>query len=406
MEKITRKILSFSRKQSWWGHFKVNTVHRQETERFQKCSTRPRNMKTRQASIQTEQSRPIEEDEELAKKAMVFHHRNRRATWKVKQGMSLIRLRLWDRKTVIFFSKDFELLKGRQNKTKESAITDQWIGSSRDIWIQSQPIWNVGEKENSNLAPERAEPEGLRQAPAANLAGVGHSLAGPRLPALVEEHNLGTVDDVSLHAGDVDVLLDVAHPHHVVIRRPPYLQHIPRPNQNPTPFPSKKVERLLQCKRERNQLYYLNDIVVPVIDETVGAERVPDTVEAEQVAFALVGVAVNQARHEVVSPQHRDKPRRTHLGASRVLDRTHLVKHQKEKSNQNPPRLHNHRDDEIRGDWESSTMSVSSRFLARSKPGTLLPDWFVWSSRNGWLMGLVCLDGNWEKRLMGTEGEL
>lgn len=80
MEKNTRKIIFFSRGQNWWGHFKVNTVHRQETESFQNCSSRPRNMKTRQASIQTEQRRPIEEDEELAKKAMGFHHRNRRAT--------------------------------------------------------------------------------------------------------------------------------------------------------------------------------------------------------------------------------------------------------------------------------------------------------------------------------------
>lgn len=78
-------------------------------------------------------------------------------------------------------------------------------------------------KQKRNLASEGAEAEGVREAPAADLAGVGDALAGPGLRAAVEEHDLGAVDHVRLHVGDVDQLPHLRHPDHVVVRRPTYL---------------------------------------------------------------------------------------------------------------------------------------------------------------------------------------
>nr|ACN27567.1 unknown [Zea mays] len=73
------------------------------------------------------------------------------------------------------------------------------------------------------LAPEGAEAEGVEEAALADLAGVGDALAWPLLRALVQEHHARAVDDVRLHAGDVQHLLDLRHPDHVVVGRPPYL---------------------------------------------------------------------------------------------------------------------------------------------------------------------------------------
>jgi hypothetical protein len=73
------------------------------------------------------------------------------------------------------------------------------------------------------LAPEGAEAEGVEEAALADLAGVGDALAWPLLRALVQEHHARAVDDVRLHAGDVQHLLDLRHPDHVVVGGPPYL---------------------------------------------------------------------------------------------------------------------------------------------------------------------------------------
>jgi hypothetical protein len=76
-----------------------------------------------------------------------------------------------------------------------------------------------------DLAAEGAEAEVVEEAAAADLADVGDgALAGLVLGALVEEHHAGAVDDVRLHPADVHEPLDVRHPDHVVVRRPPDLQ--------------------------------------------------------------------------------------------------------------------------------------------------------------------------------------
>lgn len=53
------------------------------------------------------------------------------------------------------------------------------------------------------LATERAETEGIRETPAANLAGVCDAFSRARLRAGVQEDNFGTVDDISLNIRDV-----------------------------------------------------------------------------------------------------------------------------------------------------------------------------------------------------------
>ena len=51
-----------------------------------------------------------------------------------------------------------------------------------------------------HLATDGAEPVAVEEAPATALAGVGDSLAGPRLRPLVQEDDFRAVDYVSLHA--------------------------------------------------------------------------------------------------------------------------------------------------------------------------------------------------------------
>lgn len=146
--------------------------------------------------------------------------------------------------------------------------------------------------------------------------------------------------------------------------------------------------------------------MVPVIDQTVGAERVADAVEAEQVAFALVGIAVNRAGDEVVGPQHRGEPRRTRFSAPRVHDRTHLTKHRASRVNESEPSpiAQPHGRAKPAGNWEQKWNSTMSMRAPIQELG--FPIGFCGAAEMARLMGLVCLDGNREKRLMGTEGEL
>jgi len=87
-----------------------------------------------------------------------------------------------------------------------------------------------GEKQD-DLASEGAEAEGVEQRAAADLAVVGGSgglarggAGAARLGTLVEEEHPGAVDDVGLHAGDVEDVLHLGHADHVVVGGPPYLQ--------------------------------------------------------------------------------------------------------------------------------------------------------------------------------------
>lgn len=79
---------------------------------------------------------------------------------------------------------------------------------------------------SKDLAAEGAESEGVGEAAVADLASEGDALAGARLRPFVQEHNLGAVDHIRLNAADVDVPLDFAHPHHIMVRGSPNLHII------------------------------------------------------------------------------------------------------------------------------------------------------------------------------------
>lgn len=84
--------------------------------------------------------------------------------------------------------------------------------------LQRERQFQVAPLYSSKLATQRAEPKGIKKASAANLAGVGDSFPGPGLRPFVQEHNLRAVDNVRLDARYVDVLLNLAHPHHIMVR--------------------------------------------------------------------------------------------------------------------------------------------------------------------------------------------
>lgn len=67
------------------------------------------------------------------------------------------------------------------------------------------------------LATERTEAERVQETALADLAGVGHAFAGPRLRALVQKDDSGTVDNVGLDSGDVQNLLNLRDPYHIVV---------------------------------------------------------------------------------------------------------------------------------------------------------------------------------------------
>ncbi|KAG6476390.1 hypothetical protein ZIOFF_065630 [Zingiber officinale] len=60
--------------------------------------------------------------------------------------------------------------------------------------------------------------EGIDKVMVADLTNSGDALVGPRLEALVEEDDAGVVDEVGLHAGEVEHLLDLQHSNHVVVQ--------------------------------------------------------------------------------------------------------------------------------------------------------------------------------------------
>uniref|UniRef100_A0A8R7UXX2 Uncharacterized protein n=1 Tax=Triticum urartu TaxID=4572 RepID=A0A8R7UXX2_TRIUA len=164
------------------------------------------------------------------------------------------------------------------------------------------------------FASEGAEAEGVEEAALADLAGVGDPLARPRLRALVEEHHARAVDDVRLHAGDVQHPLYLRRPDHVVVRRPPNL--LPchasvKTNMNRSNRGGRGYRRTPAL--ENGLLTDLDGVVVAVVGEAERAERAVDAVEAVHVALALVRVGVRPALHEEARRQQRLQPRRPPL---------------------------------------------------------------------------------------------
>ena len=67
------------------------------------------------------------------------------------------------------------------------------------------------------LATERAETEGIEEATLAYFAGVGDPFAWPWLWPFIQEHDLCTVDNVGLNRCDVQILLNLRHPDHIMV---------------------------------------------------------------------------------------------------------------------------------------------------------------------------------------------
>lgn len=147
------------------------------------------------------------------------------------------------------------------------------------LLTQMECEFTVAALHSPKLTAERAEAEGIKETAATNLAGVGNSFARPRLRPLIEKDNLGAVDDIGLNGGDVNVFLNLVHPNHIMVRRPPYL----------------------------------NNVMVSVVNEAIGAESIPHTIQAEHVAFTLTGISMKLARSEVVGLEHWTQPWRTQI---------------------------------------------------------------------------------------------
>lgn len=69
----------------------------------------------------------------------------------------------------------------------------------------------------SYLATKRAESEGIKEAALTDFTGVGDSFARPRLRPLIQENNSSTVDNVGLDSTDVQMLLNLIHPNHIMV---------------------------------------------------------------------------------------------------------------------------------------------------------------------------------------------
>lgn len=73
------------------------------------------------------------------------------------------------------------------------------------------------------LATKRAESEGIKQTPFTYFTSICDPFSWPRLWPFIQENNLSTVDNVCLNWRNVQILLNLIHPYHIMVRWPPYL---------------------------------------------------------------------------------------------------------------------------------------------------------------------------------------
>lgn len=84
------------------------------------------------------------------------------------------------------------------------------------------------------LATKGAESEGVEETTLADFTGVGDAFTRPRLRPFVQEDDSGTVDNVGLNTTDVQHLLNLRNPDHIMVGGPPNLCHSTnraKPNQ-------------------------------------------------------------------------------------------------------------------------------------------------------------------------------
>lgn len=76
------------------------------------------------------------------------------------------------------------------------------------------------------LTTKGTEPERVQQAALTRLAGVGDAFGRSWLRPFIQKHYARAVDDVSLHACDVQHLLDLGNSDHIVVGRTSNLHHM------------------------------------------------------------------------------------------------------------------------------------------------------------------------------------
>jgi len=67
------------------------------------------------------------------------------------------------------------------------------------------------------LTTKRAEAEGIKEAAVTDLAGIGDTFSRPWLGPFIQEHNLGTVNNVSLDGCYVQKFLYLRYPYHIMV---------------------------------------------------------------------------------------------------------------------------------------------------------------------------------------------
>ena len=69
------------------------------------------------------------------------------------------------------------------------------------------------------LAAKRAEAEAIiNKATVTDLAGISNSFTRSRLRPFIQKHNLCAVYHIRLNAKDIQILLNLIHPYHIMIR--------------------------------------------------------------------------------------------------------------------------------------------------------------------------------------------
>lgn len=184
------------------------------------------------------------------------------------------------------------------------------------------------------LTTKWTESEGIKKAAGAYLTSVGDPFTRPRLGALIEEDNLGTVDDVGLNTWYVYVLLYLIYPYYVVVRRSPYLYtpHIQLQTHTLISFSIHGTYSYLakqQCtyirmykiksnqninaqnelkKSKQSRINDLNNAMVFMMNQTVRAKSIGRAVQAIHIALTFIGIPMNWAGYEVICSQHGLQP--------------------------------------------------------------------------------------------------
>lgn len=117
------------------------------------------------------------------------------------------------------------------------------------------------------LTTKGTKSKSIDKAPATNLAVIGDSFSGPRLRTFVQEHYLGTINNVRLNTRNVQISLNLIHPNHVMVRGSPNL----------------------------------NNTMVFVMGQTVRTEGITTTIQTIHIAFTFIGISMETTSNKVIS---------------------------------------------------------------------------------------------------------